>query len=68
MLKKPRHNFSVLPLPFCKPNEKLFLNMAGTDMVKNVKANRDLVNGSMEASLQTKKKMDTNQETLYKFE
>ena len=68
MLKKPRHNFSVLPLPFCKPNKKLFLNMADINMVKNVKANCDLVNGSMEASLQTKKKMDTNQETLYNFE
>ena len=42
--------------------------MADIDMVKNVKANCDLVNGSIEASLQTKKKMDANQETLYKFE
>ena len=42
--------------------------MADIDMVKNVKENCDLVNGSIEASLQTKKKMDAKQETLYKFE
>ena len=53
---KPQHKFSVLPLPFCKPNKKLFLNMPDIDMVKNVKANCDLVNGSIETSLQTKKK------------
>ena len=53
-VEKPRHNFSVLPLPFCKANNKLFLNM--TNMVKNVKANCDLANKSIETSLQTKEK------------
>ena len=35
--KNPRHNLSVLPLPFCKLNEKLFLSIRDIDMVKNVK-------------------------------
>ena len=52
VLKKPRWNFSGLSLPFCKPNNKLVLNMA--DMVKNVKANCDLVYESIDTSLQTK--------------
>ena len=43
VLKK--HNFSVMPLPFCKPNNKLFLNMQ--NMAKNIKANCDLVNESI---------------------
>ena len=46
--KKPRHNYSVLPLPFCKLNEKLFLSMRDIDMVKNVKTNCDLMNKSVE--------------------
>ena len=43
-VKKAVAQFSVLPLPFCKPNKKLFLNMPDIDMVKNVKASCDLVN------------------------
>ena len=67
-VKKPRHNFSVLPLPFCKPNKKLFLNMPDIDMVKNVKVNCDSVNESIEASLQTKKKWVLIRKHCYKFE
>ena len=53
MLKKPRHNFSVLPLLFCKPSNKLFIkNMP--NMMKNAKPNSDLVTESIETSLQTK--------------
>ena len=61
------HNFSVLPLPFCKPNKKLFLNMPDINMVKNVKANCDLVNESIETSLQTKKKWILIRKQWYKF-
>ena len=66
MLKKPQHNFSILPLPLCKPNNKLFLNMP--NMVKNVKANCDLINENIETSLQTKGKWILIRKHWYKFE
>ena len=66
VLKKSQHNFFVLYLAFCKPNNKLFLNMP--DMVKNVKANCDLVNKSIEISLQTKEKWILIRKYWYKFE
>ena len=47
-VKKNTVQFSVLSLPFGKPNNKLFLNMPDTNVVKNVKANCDLVNESIE--------------------
>ena len=50
VLKKPRYNISVLPVPFCKPNQRFFLHMPHIDMVKNVKTNCDLVNESTERS------------------
>ena len=65
-LKKPRHNFCALFLRFCKPNNKLFLNMP--DMVKNVKANWDFVNESIEISLQTKEKWILLRKHWYRFE
>ena len=55
-VKKNTVQLSVLPLPFGKPNNKLFLNMPDTNLVKNVKENCDLANESIETSLQTKKK------------
>ena len=67
-VEEPRYNFSVLPVPFCKPNNKLFLNMPDKDVVKNVKANCDLVNESIETSLQTKKKFTLIRKHWYKFE
>ena len=42
--------------------------MQEIDMVKNVKANCDLVNESIEASLQTKKKWILIRKHWYKFE
>ena len=68
MLKKLWHNFPALPIPFYKPNKKLFQNMLDIDMVKNVKANCDLVNESIEESLQTKKKWILIRKHWYKFE
>ena len=66
VLKKLRHNFCFLPLTFCKPNNKLFLNMP--NMGKNVIANCDLVNESIETSLQTKEKWILIRKLWYKFE
>ena len=74
-MKKPQHNFSVssyfsisffLSLPFGKPNNKLFQDMA--DMVRNVKVNYDLVTESIETSLQTKEKWILISKHWYKFE
>ena len=63
VLKK--HNFSVMPFPFCKPNNKLFLNMQ--NMAKNIKANCDLVNESIDTCLQIKKKWILIRKHWYKF-
>ena len=49
-------------------NKSLFLNMSDTDMVKYVKANFDVVNESIETSLQTKKKWMLIRKHWYKFE
>ena len=67
-VKKNTVQLSVLPLAFGKPNNKLFLNMPDTNLVKNVKANCDLVNESIETSLQTKKKWILIRKHWYKFE
>ena len=67
-VKKSQHSFSVLPLPFCKPNKKLFLNMPSIDMVKNVKANCNFLNKSIETSSKTKKKWILIRKHWYKFE
>ena len=52
---------------FCKPNKKLFLHMPDIDMVKNVKVNCDLMNESIEGSLQTRKKWILIRKHWYKF-
>ena len=57
--------FSVMPLPFCKPNNKLFLNMQ--NMAKNIKANCDLVNESIDTCLQIKKKWILIRKHWYRF-
>ena len=49
-------------------NKSLFLNMSDTDMVKYVKANFDVVNESIETSLQTKKKWMLIRKHWYEFE
>ena len=67
-VKKNTVQLSVLPLAFGKPNNKLFLNMRDTNLVKNIKANCDLVNESIETSLQTKKKWILIRKHWYKFE
>ena len=68
VLKKPRYNFSVLPVPFCKAGKRFFLHMPHIDLGENVKTNCDLVNESTERSLQTKKKWMLIKKHWYKFE
>ena len=68
VLKKRQHSFSVLSLPFCKPNKKLFLNKPVRDMVKNIKANCNFVNESIKTSSKTKKKWIFIRKHWYKLE